>query len=598
MSTTRIKEKLSSIVSSQLPEFIQSDYPTFVAFIEAYYKFLEQDQGAFELLQNARSYADVDTTIPSFVVYFLNQYAPNLPANALVNKKLFVKKIKDLYESKGSETSFKLLFQILFDKKVSVTYPYENVLRASDGKWQQRISLRLETVSGNRSGLTNKTLRYVSNSILYSTQITETKLLTPTLIEVFLNANQAAPLYFVGDTVEVYSGTQQIFKGIIRPTTVDYKVLTSGTGFRVGQVININYSGGIGTLIKITELTVNKGVQKIQFINYGYNYPNGDTTFTVDLSATRNLSETSDVNSSFTQGFGSQGLVEHVSGYNPASPARYFDTDYVITDYTGISDFRGFNNSTYFTPQFSSGAKLNDIATVQFTLGALGKYPGSYFRNDGFLSEADVRLEDSLLYQPFAYLTRTEVDVEEFFDVVKTLIHPAGERLFNDRLIEQAFDFSANVVLSPESNIYFEARSTATVGDEESILFLKPIANAEGIVNVEELANIGVYKPFADIVESITDNDTILVGKRPSSEVSMSDEITLVTINGIQVVEPIIINESTASSITKPINNNDSIVSITDSGSVAASGIADPNRYFEEDYQIGIYTLPTVVETF
>ena len=34
MTTSRIKDKLSQLVGSQLPEFIRSDFPTFVEFIE------------------------------------------------------------------------------------------------------------------------------------------------------------------------------------------------------------------------------------------------------------------------------------------------------------------------------------------------------------------------------------------------------------------------------------------------------------------------------------------------------------------------------------------------------------------------------------
>ena len=71
MPTTRIKDKISELVNSQLPEFIRTDYSTFVAFLEYYYKFLEQDQGALELVQNARQYSDIDQTADSFVNYFI-----------------------------------------------------------------------------------------------------------------------------------------------------------------------------------------------------------------------------------------------------------------------------------------------------------------------------------------------------------------------------------------------------------------------------------------------------------------------------------------------------------------------------------------------
>lgn len=166
MPTTRIKEKISALVSSQLPEFIQSDFPTFVSFIEAYYRFLEQDQGALELVQNARSYNDIDSTVDSFVEYFVQTYAPNIPFKLLVDQKLLIKKIKSLYEAKGSELSFKLLFRILFNSDVSVVYPYENVLRVSGGKWEQKFSLRLETVSGNRNAIIDRFLTYLVGGIV------------------------------------------------------------------------------------------------------------------------------------------------------------------------------------------------------------------------------------------------------------------------------------------------------------------------------------------------------------------------------------------------------------------------------------------------
>ena len=34
--------KISTVVSNQLPDFIKSDHPTFIAFVKAYYEYLEQ----------------------------------------------------------------------------------------------------------------------------------------------------------------------------------------------------------------------------------------------------------------------------------------------------------------------------------------------------------------------------------------------------------------------------------------------------------------------------------------------------------------------------------------------------------------------------
>ena len=579
MSTTRIKEKLSQIVGSQLPEFIQNEYPTFVAFIESYYKFIEQDQGAYELLQNAKSYADVDTTIPSFIQYFLTNYAKDIPVSVLADKKILVKKIKDLYESKGSELSFKLLFRIMFDKDVSVRYPYENVLRASDGKWQQKISIRLETVSGDRSNLENKTLRYVSGGILFNTQIEKTKILTSTLIEVFLNPNQIAPSYTLNDNVEVYNDQTLIFVGKIKPTTVDYTINVPGTDFKIGQIFTINFSGGINTLIKITGVNTNGGITSIQFINYGYGYP--EASFSIEFDATKNISETSDILTTITQGFGSSGLIEHIFTYNPASPNRYFDTDYVVTDYAGLSDFVTFDNSTYSAPVSFGTTKPESTASISFTVGTIGKYPGSYFKNDGFLSEADVRIEDAALFQPFAYQTLTELDITEFFSFVKLLVHPAGQKLFNNRLVSLDFDFSSNVVISPESNVYFEARDVVKLSDFEDWLMLKNVSAVDNFVEPVDEEDLEVRKPISDNL-STSDVDDLFVNKLITSDVTVTESIDLLQVAGRFFKDEVVISEDFNLAKTSIFNFDDTV-------SVTANADDTIPNYFGEDYVFEIY---------
>ena len=83
--------KTSLLVNKQVPEYVREEYPIFISFLEAYYEFLEQDQNAQELLQNSRSYSDIDRTIDSFIEYFLKQYSNDIPRDVLYNKKALVK---------------------------------------------------------------------------------------------------------------------------------------------------------------------------------------------------------------------------------------------------------------------------------------------------------------------------------------------------------------------------------------------------------------------------------------------------------------------------------------------------------------------------
>ena len=94
------RTNLSSVVSRQIPEFIREDFPTFVAFVEAYYEFL-QTQGV-----DLSSVKDLDKTLDSFVGEFKKELAHNLPSIA-GDERFLLAHIKDQYLAKGSKSSYK-----------------------------------------------------------------------------------------------------------------------------------------------------------------------------------------------------------------------------------------------------------------------------------------------------------------------------------------------------------------------------------------------------------------------------------------------------------------------------------------------------------
>ena len=97
-----IKGKISSIISEQLPEFVQSDHPTFITFLDAYYEFLEQHGEAVEVTRNSRIYNDIDLTVDAFVDYFKKNFLVDIPDNIVNDKRTLLKNIKDFYQSKGT----------------------------------------------------------------------------------------------------------------------------------------------------------------------------------------------------------------------------------------------------------------------------------------------------------------------------------------------------------------------------------------------------------------------------------------------------------------------------------------------------------------
>jgi hypothetical protein len=149
MHTNPVRTPLSAVVRSQLPEFIREDYPTFVAFVEAYYDYLKT-QGV-----DLTRIRDIDTTLEDFIGQFKKELAYNLPL-VVEDERFLLSHIRDQYLSKGSAASYKLLFKLLYGKQVELTYPNQSMLRASDGRWNQEISIFAQVDYGDPDDIVGK----------------------------------------------------------------------------------------------------------------------------------------------------------------------------------------------------------------------------------------------------------------------------------------------------------------------------------------------------------------------------------------------------------------------------------------------------------
>jgi len=142
--------KTSILVSRQVPEFVRDEYPKFITFLEAYYEFLEAQANAATTSNNLittakslRNISDVDDSLDQFEKNFYNTYATLVPLEVQSNKALLFKQLLPLYRTKGSENSFKLLFQLVFGEDIDVILPKNNVLRPSASVWQVDSKLRI-----------------------------------------------------------------------------------------------------------------------------------------------------------------------------------------------------------------------------------------------------------------------------------------------------------------------------------------------------------------------------------------------------------------------------------------------------------------------
>lgn len=152
MSNNQITQTVSSFVPSQIPEFLRSGSPDFVAFLQAYYEWMEQGNNAVTTNSlKLLSYKDIDTTTDQFIQFFINDFLPYFPNEMALDERKLIKVARDFYQKKGSIESIKFLFRILYNKEVDILFPADNILRVSAGKWilPQALTLVVEASDQN-----------------------------------------------------------------------------------------------------------------------------------------------------------------------------------------------------------------------------------------------------------------------------------------------------------------------------------------------------------------------------------------------------------------------------------------------------------------
>ena len=102
-------------------------------------------------IQELLDFRDPDKAVSNFLTKFRNEFLNTIPEeiNANINKRNLIKNIKSLYRLKGTNTGHQIFFRLLFGLESETTFPREQLLRVSDGKWNTSKILRVISTAGN-----------------------------------------------------------------------------------------------------------------------------------------------------------------------------------------------------------------------------------------------------------------------------------------------------------------------------------------------------------------------------------------------------------------------------------------------------------------
>jgi len=594
------RTQLSSVVSRQIPEFIREDYPTFVAFVEAYYEYL-QEQGVD--LSTAR---DIDKTLDEFVQEFKKELAHNLPQIAS-DERFILSHIKDQYLAKGSESSYKLLFRLLFGKKVELTYPGTQMLRASDGRWNQDISVFAKVDFGDPNSIVGKLVDIQTATRLIRVLVDRKEELVGEVDRIVALGGNVYEFFLDKRFFGVLKPTDKIkykdtFQATILPATQTPKIVQAGKNFRVGQVFEVISGTGTGALLKVTAIDANNGIKYAEFIKFGIGYT---ANFAVNILASNTVNSTqlllasaSSSRSGDNLSIGDRTLGFDEQGY--VNLGDFVTYEYVDGTYAG-SIIREFSLN-YRNAQVDSA----DPAIIEVNLGALVKYPGYFTSNAGFLDDS-IFIQDSKYYQAFSYVIRIDERLASYKSAVKTMLHPSGMALFGEYNITNNVDLSITLQSLVKSLGIGIEDIFVTVDTGRVTLEITKVAS-DSINTPDDSVIVKVTgKALIDSINTPTDSFTQLFGKALADTYSgMSDSTATFTIGkGLTdtsvgtwtdsitkidtdkaLADTPVISESFAQSMAKYVEDT-SIGTFTEAGKVWKNSY-QAQDYYSQEYSVGL----------
>ncbi len=269
-----VKTKVSTVVSKQAPQFVREDHQNFIAFLEAYYEWLETEYKTREL-ENIR---DIDNTLDEFISNFRSEVLNQLPEYVLNDKRYLAKVIQDVYRSKGTAKSYEFLFRALFDETPQLYFPKVDMLRVSDGKYSQKSILRVSAISGDPLNLLAQTiLQYDDSGNIISQARVENVIASlvgsETIYSLTLNESSIIGTIQVGVQLET-AGTPRIIC-LPRNGVIGFTPVFGGSYYQIGDPVSVISGSGLGATCEVSDINVNGFITNIIIDKPGTGYSVG-----------------------------------------------------------------------------------------------------------------------------------------------------------------------------------------------------------------------------------------------------------------------------------------------------------------------------------
>lgn len=268
-------KEVSQLIENQFPEIYREEGGNLVAFVKAYYEFLESNEKySYKLTRDMFEMRDIDTSLEEFLVSFKETYLADFPYKFKTDTKFAIKNIVNYYRSKGSKESLGLLMKMLFNEDVDVYYPGEDVLRLSDSSWYKPYYLEVTIAKRNNSFL-NKEITGVKSGA---------KAFVESIVRKRIKGKVFDVMYLSGLRGNFQTGEKITDDGVIANTPrikgsmTNLEVVLGGRNNKVGDLFNVVTDEGSFGVVKVTGVVGATGRVDFAIADGGWGYTTGSDT--------------------------------------------------------------------------------------------------------------------------------------------------------------------------------------------------------------------------------------------------------------------------------------------------------------------------------
>ena len=252
-----------------------------------------RSRGAIAATKELVDLQDIDRTVEGLIDdSWKKEFYTHVPKQTVTDRRKLLKQMKEVYRSKGGESSYDWLFRSLFNAQgVDYYYPKDDLMRLSDGKWIKDKTVKILTDTANNIHLfEGKALRGLTSNATAIVEKTITKTVGAVQVtELYLSKivkgtdRHGVLGYF--QTYEAVSTEPDanndiaigFCSGIVENVTIEY----GGSNYALGDELIFVAGGGAEAKAEVTEL-VDDILKGFRLVDSGDGYFVGDTLDFID----------------------------------------------------------------------------------------------------------------------------------------------------------------------------------------------------------------------------------------------------------------------------------------------------------------------------